>query len=289
MAEGFWPGGRPGIDVTRPNPARMYDYMLGGSSNFVIDRDAVNAIRAVMPDVDLAAWANRSFHQRVARWMAREGIRQFVDIGCGLPTVSNTHDVVQAVDRACRVLYVDHDPVVVPHALMLARAGNTSVMLGDIRDPDALLGCLRVDRLIDLSQPVGLLCTAVLHFVADRDDPWRCVLRLVDALAAGSYLALSHITGDQVPPETISTGVKVYECAAEQIYPRSVAEVERFFAGLELIPPYPGADPEVFHIGLWGAEDPEAADDASSRVWWAGVGRKLNRPVRYGGYVWAGW
>ena len=286
MAEGFRPGSRPSVDVTRPNPARMYDYMLGGSANFAADREAVDAIRAVMPDLDLMAWANRSFHQRAASWMAREGIRQFIDIGCGLPTVSNTHDVVHRVSRACRVVYVDHDPVVVQHAqMLLAKAGNTSIVLGDVRDPDGVVDIVRLDGLVDLARPVGMLCTAVMHFVADNDDPWWCVGRLMAALVPGSYLVLSHVTGDQVPPRKLAVGVSAYQNAAEQVYPRSVGEVERFFAGLELIPPYPGADPEVFHIGLWGAEDPMAADDPSSRVWWAGVGFKRDEAVQYGGPV----
>jgi hypothetical protein len=289
MIKGLQPSGRLGRDVTRPNPARMYDYMLGGSANFAADREAVDAIRAVIPDLDLMAWANRSFHQRAASWMAREGVRQFIDIGCGLPTVSNTHDVVQRVSRACRVVYVDHDPVVVQHAqMLLANADNISIFLGDVRDPDGVAGIVRLDGLVDLAQPVGLLCTAVMHFVPDNHHPWWCVERLTAALAPGSYLALSHITGDQMPPRKLAVGVGAYQDAADQVYPRGVREVERFFAGLELIPPYPGADPEVFHIGLWGAEDPTVADDASSRVWWAGVGFKRDRAAQYGGSVSAG-
>jgi hypothetical protein len=280
--------GRMSRDVTRPNPARMYDCMLGGSANFAVDREAVAAIRAVMPGVDLAAWANRGFHQRAAIWMAREGIRQFLDVGCGLPTMSNTHDVVQRVSRLARVVYVDHDPVVVTHAqTLLDERSATSVILGDVRDPDGLLACVRLDALIDLGQPVGLLCTAVMHFVADTQDPWWCMGRLVAALAPGSFLALSHVTGDRIAPRTLAAGMAAYQDAAEQVYPRSVAEVERFFAGLELIPPCPGADPEVCHIGMWGAEDPVAADDEPSRVWWAGVARKpgLVRRERYEDYV----
>jgi hypothetical protein len=289
MTEGVPPGSRLGRDVTRPNPARMYDYMLGGSANFAVDREAVDAIRTVMPELDLIAWANRGFHQRAAGWIARGGVKQFIDIGCGLPTVSNTHDAVQRVSHACRVVYVDHDPVVVQHAqMLLAKAENTSIILSDVRDPDAMADIIRLDGLVDLAQPVGLLCTAVMHFVADNDDPWWCVGRLMAALAPGSYLALSHVTGDQVPPRKLAAGVGAYQGAAEQVYPRSVQDVERFFTGLELVPPYRGADREVFHIGLWGAEDPQAADDASSRVWWAGVGFKRGDAVQYGGPVSAG-
>jgi hypothetical protein len=273
-----------GRDVTKANPARMYDFMLGGKANFEVDRQAVAAIQAAMPDVDMAAWANRGFHQRAALWMAREGIRQFLDIGCGLPTVSNTHDVVQRVSRACRVVYVDHDPTVIEHArLLLAKIGNTGLTLADVRDPASLLTSLYVDGLIDLTRPVGLLCTAVMHFVADTDDPWWCVAKLVAALAPGSYMALSHVSGDLVQPRVLDAGAAAYQDAAEQVYPRSRSEVERFFDGLEMVPPAPDADAEVCGIGLWGAVDPATAEDPASRVWWAGVGRKGGR-VRPGQY-----
>jgi hypothetical protein len=192
--------------------------------------------------------------------------------------------VVQKVSRASRVLYVDHDPVVIDHArLLLAKKGNTGLALADVRDPASLLTGLYLDGLIDLTRPVGLLCTAVMHFVADVDDPWWCVAKLVAALAPGSYLALSHVSGDQLPPRVVDAGAAAYQDAAEQVYPRTRQEVERFFGGLDLIPPSPDADPEVCGIGLWGAIDPAAADDASSRVWWAGMGRKGGR-IRPGQY-----
>lgn len=259
----------------RPNPARMYDYLLGGQSHYEVDRAAVDRIRAVLPEVEAAAWANRAFHQRAAIWMAEQGISQFVDIGCGLPTMRNTHEVVQQVNPAARVAYVDHDPMVITHAqALLTRTGNTSVILADIRDPDALLAVLQLDGLIEFAKPIGLLCTAVLHFVADEDDPFGCMYRLVMALASGSCLALSHVTGDQMPPLAMATGVAAYADAIEQVHPRGRAEVEQFFTGLEIIPPYPDTPGELCRIGLWGAEDPEIAADDSGQPWWAGVGRK---------------
>jgi len=276
MAESPRPqASRASRDLTRPNPARMYDHMLGGSANFQVDRDTVAAIRAVMPDVDMAAWANRSFHQRAAMWIAREGVRQFLDIGCGLPAASSTRDAVRRITPAARVAYLDHDPVVIQHAQsLLARSGDTSMILADVRDPADVLTCVHLDGLIDLARPVGLLCTAVMHFVADSDDPWWCISRLVAALAPGSFLALSHVTGDLMPPRVVAGGVQAYKDAAEQVHPRTRAEVERFFAGLELMPPYAGAEADVCGAGVWDAEDPVAADDASSRAWWAGVARK---------------
>jgi hypothetical protein len=267
--------GRLGRDVTRPNPARMYDFMLGGSANFAVDREAVERIRVAMPGVDLAAWANRAFHQRAAMWIAREGVRQFLDIGCGLPTVSNTHDVVRRVTPAAHVVYIDHDPVVIQHTRqLLAGHPNTSLVLGDVREPAEILTGVRMDGRVDLARPVGLLCTAVMHFVADADDPWWCMAQLVGALAPGSFLVLSHVTGDRLARRTVAAGVETYQGADEQIHPRPRVEVAQFFAGLELVPPYMGARPELYGAGLWACEDPVAADDESSRVWWCGVARK---------------
>jgi trans-aconitate methyltransferase len=265
----------PPASPNRPNPARMYDYMLGGGDHDAVDRAAVERIRAVMPEVSAAAWANRGFHQRAAKWMAQQGIAQFVDIGCGLPAMRNTHEVVQAVNPDTVVAYVDHDPVVIAHAReLLADDGQTSILLADIRDPESVLATINLDGLIDLTKPTGLLCTAVLHFVADEDDPIGCIAGLVDALTPGSFLALSHITPDQMPPATIAIGIAAYRNATEQMHPRTRREVECFFTGLEMIRPYEGAPAELCRIGLWGCEDPIEADDDSSQPWWAGVGHK---------------
>ncbi len=265
-----------GVDPATPSPARMYDYMLNGGHNFRADRDAVERFRAQLPDLEDAAWANRGFHQRAALWMAAEhGIRQFIDIGSGLPTQGNTHEVVQAVDPAARVVYVDHDPMVLAYADELLTAdGTTTVIQADLRDPGALLGHPALLALIDFSEPAGLLMTAVMQFVADSSDPWGLVARYAGALAPGSYLALSHITGDALPPTAIQTGIDVYADATERAYPRSMAAIERFFDGLELVPPHPSADRVVTHVGLWGAEDLTAADSDGSRALYCGVARR---------------
>ena len=243
-----------GIDTSRPSPARMYDYMLGGTHNFQVDRDATEQFRAQMPDLEDAAWANRGFHGRAARWMATEhGIGQFIDIGSGLPTQSNTHEVVRAVAPDARVVYIDSDPMVLVLAKeLLTDDGATAVIQADLREPDVVLNHPRLRALIDFGQPVGLLMTAVLQFVADESDPWGLVASYVAALCPGSYLALSHITRDKLPPRLVETGVQVYQRATESAHPRTRAEIERFFAGLELVPPYDGRGADRHQRGAVG-------------------------------------
>jgi len=266
----------PGIDPATPSPARLYDYYLGGTNNFRADRDAAEQIRARMPELADAAWANRGFHQRAALWMAgTAGIRQFLDIGSGLPTQNNTHQAVHRVTREARVVYVDNDPLVRVHAsALLVDAGETRLVTADLRDPEGVLNHPQTRELIDFSQPVGLLMTAVLHFVSDGSDPYGLIARYVAALAPGSYLALSHITADQKPPAAVQTIRDIYADATEQVYPRSRAEVERFFDGLELVPPYEGSAAAVTYVGEWGAEDPDMADSDGSRWAYGGVARR---------------
>jgi hypothetical protein len=265
-----------GVDTSRPSPARMYDYMLGGTHNFAVDREATREFQAQFPDLEDAAWANRGFHGRAARWMAiTQGIDQFIDIGSGLPTQSNTHQVLHAVNPAARVVYVDNDPMVLASASeLLSGDGTTALVHADLRDPDALLAKPGLRKLIDFGQPAGLLMTAVMQFVDDSADPWGIVSRYVGALAPGSCFALSHITGDKIPPRSVATGVRVYTRASESAHPRARAEIERFFDGMEIVPPYPGANPAVCHVGVWGSEDPESADSDGSRVFWCAVARK---------------
>ena len=266
----------PGVDPSVPSPARMYDYYLGGTHNYQSDRDAAERIRAVMGD-DLkdAAWANRGFHGRAAVWMARQGIGQFIDIGSGLPTANNTHLAVQKVLPEARVVYADNDPAVVAHAAELLADNPTATLIhADVRDPDELLGNESLRALIDFTEPAGLLMSWIMHFVSDNSDPWRLVRRYLDALAPGSYLALSHVTADNVPPRTVQAGVEEYSRATENVYLRSKADVARFFDGLEIVPPYEGARPGLTYIGLWGCEDPELADTDGSRYSYCAVARR---------------
>jgi S-adenosyl methyltransferase len=264
-----------GIDVSRPAPARIYDYLLNGKNNFPSDREAARRIMTLVPEIRDCAWGNRGFHQRAARWIAEHGVRQFVDIGSGLPTVGNTHEVVRPVQPECRVVYVDNDPMVPEHAggLLAGRPG-VGVILGDLRDPGQLLADSRLRELIDFGRPAGLLMTAVMHFVADEHDPWGLIRRYVAALAPGSYLALSHLTSDHKPPRAVREFTRVFARATEQVHFRSRAEVERFFAGLTLVDPHdPGAAGRLCYVGDWAAEDATAADSDGSRWLYCGVAR----------------
>jgi S-adenosyl methyltransferase len=263
------------MDQSRPTPARIYDFLLGGHNNFQADRQAAEQILAAVPEVKDAAWANRGFHQRAAVWIAQQGIRQFIDIGSGLPTVGNTHQVVRRVAADVRVVYVDNDPMVRLHSeALLAGETGIAVIFGDLRDPDTILGNPELRALIDFSEPTGLLMTGVMMFVADGSNPWRLVSRYVSQLAPGSYLSLSHLTGDHKSPQAADGFRAVFDTATEHLYLRSKAEVERFFEGLELMPPYPGAAPGLSYAGLWGAEDPAAADTDGSRWLYCGVAKR---------------
>jgi S-adenosyl methyltransferase len=272
----------PGVDPSVPSPARLYDYYLGGRINYPADREAAERIRADLPEISDVAWANRGFHQRAAKWLAEErGITQFIDIGSGLPTQGNTHEVVRAAAADARVVYVDNDPMVRAYAQgLLTDARFTTFVVADLRDPAAVLNDRQFRSLIDLAQPAGLLMTAVLHFVSDEADPWGLVSRYVAALAPGSYLALSHVTDDNVPPQAVQTGLAEYARATEHIYLRSRPQVERFFAGLDLVPPWPGEVPRLVFLGEWGAEDPEVADSDGSHWGYAGVARVPTAPRR---------
>jgi S-adenosyl methyltransferase len=253
----------------------MYDYFLGGTNNFEADRQLGDRLRALVPEIGDSAWANRSFHQRAARWIAERGIRQFIDIGAGLPTQGNTHDLVRQVTPGARVVYVDNDPMVLAHGTaLLGEPENTKIIMADLRDPEAVLNHPDLRELIDFDEPIGLLMTGVMYFVADASDPWGVVARYLAAIAPGSYLALSHLTADSKPVRAVEESVDVYARGTESINFRSKAEVERFFEGLELVEPYQGAGPVVTHVGLWGAEDPVLADTDDSRWLYCGVARR---------------
>jgi len=265
-----------GVDPTTPSTARLYDYYLGGSNNFEVDRTAGERLRASLPELADAAWANRGFHGRAAVWMAEvQGIRQFIDIGPGLPTQNNTHQAVHRVNPEARIVYVDVDPLVAAYSqLLLERDGTTTLITADLREVDTVLSHPELRRMIDFSQPVGVLMTAVMHFIEDAADPWGMVARYMSAMPAGSYLALSHATFDKLPPRAVQTIDEIYQNASSRIWLRSRKDIERFFSDLEMVPPYAGASPGLTFVGSWGAEDPEQADSDGSRVLCCAVGRR---------------
>jgi trans-aconitate methyltransferase len=264
-----------GVDTSRPAPARIYDYMLRGQNHFEADAEAAERILSAVPEIRDCAWSNRGFHQRAAKWIAEQGVRQFIDIGSGLPTVGNTHEVVQKVIPGARVVYVDHDPMVAEQgSQLLADDSSTRVICADLREPETILEHRDLRELIDFSQPTGVLLTAVLMFVSDSSNPWGLVARYVDALAPGSYLALSHLTDDYKPPVTAERFRAVFDGATERLYFRSRKQIARFFDGLAMVSPYEGAEPALCYTGIWGAEDPVLADSDGARWLYCGVARK---------------
>jgi S-adenosyl methyltransferase len=249
--------------------------MLRGDNHFETDVLAAEQILSAVPEIRDCAWSNRGFHQRAAKWIAERGVRQFVDIGSGLPTVGNTHEVVQKVIPGARVVYVDNDPMVAEQgSRLLAKDRTTRVICADLREPEAILDNPEVAELIDFSAPTGLLLTAVMMFVSDGSDPWGLVARYVDAAPSGSYLALSHLTDDFKPPVMAERFRAVFDSATERLYFRSRPGIARFFARLEMVPPYDGAEPDICYTGVWGAEDPVLADSDGARWLYCGVARK---------------
>ncbi|GAA1952463.1 SAM-dependent methyltransferase [Kitasatospora viridis] len=227
------------LDVHLPHPARMYDYFLGGVTNFPADREAAGRALAVFPWARIAARANRAFMQRATRHLARRGIDQFLDIGTGIPTSPNLHEVAQAVRPAARIVYADNDPIVLTHAEALLRSspqGRTAYLPGDVRDPEQVLAGAR--ELLDFSRPIALSMIALLHFVPDGPD--RAAADLIAAfrsqLAPGSHLTISHSTPEFAPEETARV-VQVYRSAGAEAQSRTREQIAALFAGWELLEP----------------------------------------------------
>jgi hypothetical protein len=259
------------LRADRPTPARMYDYYLGGKDNFAVDREAAEQVLSAAPEVRLLATENRAFLGRAVRFLAAEaGIRQFVDVGTGLPTQGNVHEVAQAVDPAARVVYVDNDPIVRAHArALLPSDGTTAVIEADLRDPRPILDHPDLRRLIRFDEPVAVLFMSVLHFIADEDDPYGTVAAFRDACVPGSYLALSHITSPEQNTEGATAAADVYKAkATSPAILRSPTEVQRYFEGYELV------EPGLVRLPQWRPDDPGDALKADEVWMLAGVGRK---------------
>jgi hypothetical protein len=254
------------VDTGRPHPARMYDYFLGGRDNYEVDRVAAQQIMDAAPDVVTGARANRDFLRRAVRFLAGRGVRQIIDIGTGIPTSPNTHEIAHAVSKDVRVAYVDNDPIVGAHAgARLLGDRHTGFLLADLRDPAAILEHPTISRLIDLDQPVALLLVSVLHFVRDDEDPYGLVAAYRDALPSGSYLAVSHGTAD-FHRDKVEAVAEIYrdKSVTAGFTARSHSEVLGFLDGFELLEPglvqvslwHPDAEPdpnEVVRTGVYGA------------------------------------
>ena len=257
------------IDATRPNVARIYDYLLGGKNNFAADRAAARRLMQAIPDVAAIARDNRSFLGRVVRYLAIEGgIRQFLDLGSGLPTQANVHELAQGVAPGARVVYIDNDPVVTSHGrALLASGDHVGMVSGDLRDPASILRHPDVLSLLNLAQPLGVLCTSILHFVAEEPGPYKIIAEYRDHLAPGSYLAITHGTLEDDPAGEGAAAERVYRQASSQLHLRPLPDVLRFYEGFELI------EPGLTWISEWRPE-PGTEPTGRQHSMRGGVGRK---------------
>ena len=262
-----------GIDTSVAHSARVHDYWLGGKDNFAADRAAGDAVIAAYPGIVTSVRANRAFLARVAGFLAAEaGIRQFLDIGTGIPAANNTHEVVQAAAPDARVVYVDYDPVVLLHARTLLTSdvsGTIDYIDADLRDPGTIVR--EAARTLDFSRPVAVMLIAIMHLIVDADDPYGLVAQLMAAVPPGSYLALSQVASDIEPEQMAEAARRYNRLAYEKQRHRTQGEVSRFFDGLDLV------DPGVVAVQHWRPRS-EIEANAKSAMW-GGVGRKRLAPV----------
>jgi hypothetical protein len=259
----------PPFDPSVPNPARMWNYWLGGKDNFAADRELAERVLQVMPSMPMIARAVRLFlNDAVHQLTADYGIRQFLDIGTGLPTADNTHDVAQGVAPEARIVYADHDPIVLTHAQALLTSspeGKTDYVKADLRDTDTILA--GAAGTLDFTRPVAVMLIAVLHFIPDADDPYAVVTRLMDAIPSGSYLVIAHAASD-ITPEASAEMARTYnKMSSAPITPRTHDQVARFFAGLDLIPP------GLIPIDQWGLDGP-IDTTVGGLIGYCGIARK---------------
>jgi len=260
------------IDTSVPHPARRYNYWLGGKDNFAVDRASGDEIERQFPGMRIGVRANRDLLKRAVQFLTAEaGIRQFLDIGTGLPTADNTHEVAQRIASDSRILYVDNDPLVMTHARALLTSsdqGETAYLEADLRDPGAILADPLLRATLDLSRPVALMLVAVLHFVPGRAAAQPIVERLLAALPSGSYLVATHFTGDFMPPEQAQVFQDLLESGRADVWPRDRAEFGALFAGLDLV------EPGVVPVSEWRPESSADLPDRRNVGMYAAVGRK---------------
>ncbi len=264
----------PAVDLQldRPHSARMYDYLLGGRTNFRADREAIGAVLSIFPAALVSARANREFMHRATRHLTEAGMRQFLDIGTGIPTPPNLHEVAQSVAQEARVVYTDNDPIVLAHAAALLRSrprGRTAYVEADVRRPEDILSAARLHETLDLKRPVALSMNALLHFVTDEQDPYAIIEHLKSALVSGSTLTITHGTPD-FAPAAMAEITDIYTRAGTGLRYRTRAEFTRFFDGWELL------DPGVTVAHHWRPDNSEDVDNitAAEAACYAAVARK---------------
>lgn len=263
------PGWAPAdVDIERPSIARVYDYYLGGSHNFAVDRDLGAKIVALAPETITIARANRAFLRRAVKYCVAAGITQFIDFGSGIPTVGNVHDVAQGLDPRARVLYIDIDPVAVAHGrAILAGNDRATVIQADLREMDGILRRPELTELIDLSAPVAVLMVSVLHFIRDEDDPAGIVSALASATAPGSHVVISHASTAGFRPEAFDAARRQYAKASSELVMRSREQIEALFKAWELV------EPGLTFLSQWRPDSPHDIDpQAQQTVFLAGVG-----------------
>lgn len=266
------------IDTSRPHSARLYDYYLGGKDWYPVDQETAEQVKKAFPAAGTFARANRDFMQRATRTLAAEhGIRQFVDIGTGIPTEPNLHQIAQHEAPECRVVYADHDPTVLEYAEVLMRSapeGRTAYIQADVRH-DSVLDARQLRDVVDMDRPVALSLVALLHFVTDKEEPYELVQSMVEKLAPGSFLVLSHVT-PEFAPEMIERAIEIYDRGGTPAQARTRAEVASFFEGLELL------DPGLALAHRWRADELSELSEPSGSAeltdadvsCYAGVARK---------------
>ncbi|GHH36522.1 SAM-dependent methyltransferase [Lentzea cavernae] len=267
------PNWAPGdVDLERPSVARVYDYWLGGAHNFAADRAVAEKALAAMPEVRTVVLNHRAFLRRAVRHLLGQGVRQFLDLGSGIPTVGNVHEIAQTADPEARVVYVDLDPVAVAHSRSLLSGNDqVSVLQADVRDAVGVLDSPEVAKQLDFDEPIGVLMIALLHFVSDEDDPWGVIGRYRDRLAPGSFLAISQAGYDEGDVESSAWGEarRIYDRQVTQSTFRGRAEFGRLFDGFELV------EPGVVRVPAWHPESPADVDEAGYRFpGFAALGRK---------------
>jgi hypothetical protein len=258
-------------DARTPNMARMYDYALGGKDNYAVDRAAIEKLFQMSPENRDVPRANRRFLDRAVRFVAGQGIRQFLDLGAGFPSQGNVHEVAGQARQDGHVVYIDDDPVVVNHAraLLATDRSTTAVVQSDLRDTGKIFADPDVVRLIDFSEPVAILFVSVLHGIPDKDDPWGIVGAFASRMVPGSYLIVSHLTRDGHPADVVRQKEKVFAESDTPFVYRSRADILRFFDGFEL------AEPGLSPVTTWRGDEVDEKMSAAGQWWLGGVGRKI--------------